>query len=147
MEIAEVVISTAGIIGTLGGTLVGIRAGYKLWEAEQRTRFHPDRYAKYTQFLEAMNRLMWVEKGSTEEESLIEVSTQASAHIQMIASKPVREAAQELLMRIVEARMEYPQQPTTQDERRHFISASPIDPARENFIRAARKELGITVGE
>ena len=141
MEWTEVVIALAGILGTFGGTFAGIRAERVRWEQEQRTRFHPDRYAKYTQLLRDADKLIRTPFDTPEEERLLEAMNEAYAHILMLSSKPVKEAAEEFYKRSFNARF----------GELDGSGVAPVDartqyiyPARDAFIEAARKGLGIT---
>lgn len=146
----ETVIPLAGMLTTLVGTFAGIFAGIRTerarWEREQRTRFHPDRYAKYTQFLASSNNMLFLTpQDATEERRLYEAIGETYAHIQLLASKPVQEAAEVYLRVSLEAKfpdlvaesMDVSPETLTRD-------IQDVEPLRTAFIEAARKELGIT---
>jgi len=137
----EVVISVAGILGTLGGTFAGIRAERRRWEQEQRSRFHPDRYAKYTQLLQDADKVMRRHLDVQEVDKLFVAMSESYAHIQMLSSKPVREAAEAFysISQAVGFRELGEPGSVSREER-----ATRVAPAREAFVAAARKELRIT---
>jgi hypothetical protein len=94
----EVVVPLVGMVTTLIGTFAGIFAGIRTererWEKEQLTRFHPDRYAKYKELLKNADKVIRTPFDTPEEAELLEAMNESYAHIQMLSSKPVREAAE-----------------------------------------------------
>jgi hypothetical protein len=144
----EVLIALAGILGTLGGTLAGIRAERVRWNEEQRARFHPERYAKYIQLLENTHKLTLVPHDAPEEDKVYDAVAEAYAHIQMLSSEPVREAAETLAQSSFDAKfgqlgeLDSGSGVVSWEARRRYI-----EPLREAFVKAAREELGITIGQ
>jgi len=137
----EVVISLAGILGTLGGTFAGIRAERLRWEQEQRAKFHPDRYAKYTQLLQDVDKLKRGRPDVQEVDKLFAAMRETYAHIQMLSSTPVREAAEafySISQTVAFLELGEPESvPRAEWETR-------VEPAKAAFVAAARKELDIT---
>ena len=146
MKWPEVVKPLAGMLTTLVGTFVGIFAGIRTerdrWEKEQQTRFHLDRYATYTQFLALIDKWNAHILDKPEEDKLLDAIGQTHAHIQLLASTPVKEASSAFFRKVIDAKFSelaiYSETETTDQLR------AEIKPLKEAFIEAARKELGIT---
>jgi Lon protease-like protein len=146
MKWPEVVIPLAGMLTTLVGTFVGIFAGIRTerdrWEKEQQTRFHPDRYAKYTQFLALINKWEAYTLDKPEEDALLDTLRETHAHIQLLASTPVKEASSVFLNKAIDAKLaELASYSGTETPEQLRAESTPL---KEAFIEAARKELGIT---
>lgn len=81
----EVIVPLVGMVTTLIGTFAGIFAGIRTererWEKEQLARFHPDRYAKYTELLKNADKVIRTPFDTPEEAELLEAMNESYAHI------------------------------------------------------------------
>lgn len=145
----------AGVVGTalgaISGALIGGWLNYRTekrrWEREDKNRHHAERLRVYTEFYRTAGRISrksWAElineppfDPEDVRESYSELRRMLGdlyTQVTMVASEPVREAAKRYMR--------------APDRHRHeHEELQELDQKMDEFVTAAREELGVSVGK
>ena len=138
-------VAFTGICGTLLGVCVGAISAYMIQERQLRhtdkTRFHDERLAVYTEFL-GLTRNMWSTYvfGGDDNEKWMERFTELIENIVVLGSKPVSDAAARVYQHIGDIIVTADRTKAANEVQKQLFGSI------RDFRQAVREELGVSDG-